>query len=125
MGAKAEVVSGLPDAVKWAFSTAVLVAGLGAFYYFADESQLFRIIGMLVAAGLSIAIAGQTEKGREVFAFVREARTEVRKVVWPTRKETMQTTGIVLVVVFLVAIMMWIMDTFFGWAVGQLLGWGS
>ena len=56
---------------------------------------------------------------------VREARTEVRKVVWPTRKETMQTTGIVLVVVFLVAIMMWIMDTFFGWAVGQLLGWGS
>ena len=47
MGAKAEVVSGLPDALKWALSTVVLVAGLGAFYYYADESLLYRVVGQL------------------------------------------------------------------------------
>ena len=82
-------------------------------------------IGMLVAAGVSIAIAGQTVRGREGFAFMREARNEVRKVVWPTRKETIQTTGLVFVVVIIVAIMLWGLDSFLGWAVGQLLGWGS
>ena len=125
MGAKAEVVSGMPDALKWAFSTVVLVAGMGAFYYFADESLLYRVVGLLVAVGISIFVGAQTEKGREITGFVRDARTEVRKVVWPTRKETTQTTGIVLVVVFLVAIMLWILDTMLGWMVGELLGWGG
>jgi preprotein translocase subunit SecE len=124
MGAKAEVVSGLPDALKWALSTVVLVAGLGAFYYYADESLLYRVVGLLIAAGLSIYLGSQTGKGREITGFVRDARIEVRKVVWPTRKETTQTTGIVLVVVFLVAIMLWILDTMLGWLVSKLLGWG-
>tara|TARA_Y100001934_G_scaffold217908_1_gene258804 strand:+ start:415 stop:732 length:318 start_codon:yes stop_codon:yes gene_type:complete len=102
-----------------------LVAGIAAFYVYADESFLFRVIGVLVTAGISIAIAGQTVKGREVGGFVRESRLELRKVVWPTRKETMQTTGIVLVMVFFVAVLLWILDTFLGWVMSQLLGWGG
>ena len=124
MGAKAEVESGMPDAVKWALSLVVLVAGLAVFYYYNDESLLFRVIGVIVAVGGAIAIASQTDKGREVWGFIRDARTEVRKVVWPTRKETTQTTGIVIVMVFLVAILMWVLDTLLGWMISKLLGWG-
>ncbi len=125
MSANAEVVSGIPDPIKWALSMVALVAGIAAFYVYADESFLFRVIGVLVTAGISIAIAGQTVKGREVGGFVRESRLELRKVVWPTRKETMQTTGIVLVMVFFVAVLLWILDTFLGWVMSQLLGWGG
>ena len=125
MSANAEVVSGIPDPIKWALSAVILVAGIAAFYYFADESFLFRVIGVLVAVGLSIAVASQTEKGREIGGFIREARIELRKVVWPTRKETTQTTGIVLVVVFLVAVLMWMLDSLLGWTMSQLLGWGG
>ena len=124
MGAKAEVEGGMPDAVKWALSLVVLVAGLAVFYYYNDESLLFRVIGVIVAVGGAIAIASQTDKGREVWGFIRDARTEVRKVVWPTRKETTQTTGIVIVMVFLVAILMWVLDTLLGWMISKLLGWG-
>jgi preprotein translocase subunit SecE len=124
MGTKAEVVGGMPDAVKWALSLVVLVTGLGAFYYFGEESLLFRVIGVIAAVVGAIAIGSQTEKGREVWVFIREARMEVRKVVWPTRKETTQTTGIVIVMVFLVAVLMWVLDTLLGWMISQLLGWG-
>ena len=124
MGAKAEVESGMPDAVKWALSLVVLVAGVAVFYYYNDESLLFRVIGVIVAVGGAIAIASQTDKGREVWGFIRDARTEVRKVVWPTRKETTQTTGIVIVMVFLVAILLWMLDTLLGWMISKLLGWG-
>ena len=125
MSANTEVVSGIPDPIKWAVSLAILVAGVAAFYVYADESFLFRVIGVLVAAGIAIAIAGQTAKGREIGGFVRESRLELRKVVWPTRKETTQTTGIVLVMVFFVAVLLWILDTFLGWVMSQLLGWGG
>ena len=125
MNTKTQVEGGFPDAIKWALAVAILAAGVVAFYMFPEQSQLYRVIGVLVAAGVSIAIAGQTARGREAFAFMREARNEVRKVVWPTRKETIQTTGLVFVVVIIVAIMLWGLDSFLGWAVGQLLGWGS
>ena len=56
MGTKAELVSGMPDLAKWVLGAVVLAAGLGGFYYFRDQSLLFRVIGVLVAAGMSIAI---------------------------------------------------------------------
>ena len=125
MGTKAEVEGGLPDAVKWAVAVALLAGGVASYYVFADQSQLYRIVGLLVVAGISIFIAGQTVKGRETFAFMRESRNEVRKVVWPTRKETLQTTGMVFVGVVIIAILLWILDTLFAWIVGLLLGWGG
>lgn len=121
MGARAESVGSANDGLKWAAAALIMGAALGAFYYFADQSQLLRVIGMLLATGVAVAIAMQTEKGRIAFGFVKESRTEVRKVVWPTRTETIQTTGIVLVMVTVVALFIWLLDTILGWSLKVLL----
>ncbi|MFT5042924.1 MAG: preprotein translocase subunit SecE [Hyphomicrobiaceae bacterium] len=116
---------GIPDAVKWAVAVVILGAGVSAYHVYPEASFLLRVVGVLVCTAIAIAIAGQTAKGQEAFGFIRGARTEVRKVVWPSRKETLQTTGMVFVVVVLVALALWALDSLLGWSVSQLLGWGG
>ena len=125
MSTKLEFMGGIPDSVKWFVACAMLLAGIGAFHYFGDQSLLFRVIGLLVLIAVVAALVLQTERGRVGWEFVRDARTEVRKVIWPTRRETLQTTGIVIVMVGLVAIMLWMLDSFLGWLVRFLLGQGG
>ncbi len=125
MSSRIETQSNLQDMLKWFVAGALLCAGLAGFYYFADESTLLRVIGLLIALIAAVAVASQTEHGRTAFAFMRESRTELRKVVWPTRKETTQTTLIVMAVVVLVAIILWFLDTLLGWLVQLLLGTGG
>ncbi len=125
MSSRIETQSNMQDMLKWFVAGALLCAGLAGFYYFADESTLLRVIGLLIAFFAAVAVASQTEHGRTAFAFMRESRTELRKVVWPTRKETTQTTLIVMAVVVLVAIILWLLDTLLGWLVQLLLGTGG
>jgi preprotein translocase subunit SecE len=125
MSTKLESMGGIPDSVKWLVACAMLLAGIGAFHYFGDQSLLLRVIGLLILIAVVSVVVLRTEKGRIGWEFVRDARTEVRKVVWPTRRETMQTTGIVIVMVGLVAVMLWMLDTFLGWLVRSLLGQGG
>ena len=125
MSTKLESMGGIPDSVKWLVACAMLLAGIGAFHYFGDQSLLLRVIGFLILVAVVAAVVLRTEKGRIGWEFVRDARTEVRKVVWPTRRETLQTTGIVIVMVGLVAVMLWMLDTFLGWLVRSLLGQGG
>ena len=123
MVAKAEQQhsSGL-DTVKLLLSLGTLVAGIVAFYYFKEESQLFRVLGLLAVAGIAFYIAATTYTGKKSLGFAKDARVEVRKVVWPTRQETTQTTIAVLVMVVIVAIMLWLIDMFLGWGIRSLLG---
>ena len=125
MSTRVEAASSMPDVVKWIVAAALLLAGLGGFYYFADQSTLLRVIGLLIAAGASVVVAVQTEKGRSVWDFMRDSRTEVRKVVWPTRKETTQTTLIVMGVAGIVAVLMWGLDSILAVLVRLLLGHGG
>jgi preprotein translocase subunit SecE len=111
MNSRTESTQKLPDALKWAASVAVLIAAIGAFYYFGETSTLLRVIVLLVAVGMSVFIASKTETGEVAWEFVRESRTEVRKVVWPTRRETLQTTGLVIAMVTVVAIILWALDS--------------
>jgi preprotein translocase subunit SecE len=99
-----------------------VLAAIGGFYYFDDQALALRVIALLVAAGISLLIALQTQLGKSTWAFGREAVTEVRKVVWPTRKETVQTTTVVLIVVIIMAILLWLLDMFLAWAVRMLTG---
>ena len=115
----------IPDPAKWAGAFAILLGGVAGFYYWSDESLLLRVIGLLVLVAVALFVALQTEKGRAAWDFVRESHTEVRKVVWPTRKETMQTTMIVIAMVGLVAIILWILDGLLAWLVKWLLGTGT
>lgn len=125
MSTRIEAATSMPDTLKWIVSGALLVAGLAGFYYFGEYSTLARIVGLLIAVGAAVSVAVRTEKGREAWAFAYDSRTEVRKVVWPTRKETTQTTLIVMAVVVVVALLMWLLDTILGALVRLLLGQGG
>ena len=125
MNTSVQTTGTIPDLEKWIVAFAVLASGIAGFYYWSDESLLLRVIGLLVLTAAAVFVAGQTEKGRAAWDFVREAHTEVRKVVWPTRKETTQTTLIVIAMVGLVAVIMWILDGLFAWLVKLLLGTGA
>lgn len=109
------------DTVKLFATLLILIAGVVGFYYFEDESQLLRVIGMLAVAGIAFLIVSTTDIGRRGLGFARDARVEVRKVVWPTRQETLQTTIAVLIMVFLVAIMLWLIDLALGSGIKSLL----
>jgi len=125
MGVSVETNSGIPDQLKWSTVAVLLAGAVVAFYYFGDQSLLLRVIGLIVVGGIAAAVAFQTERGREAWEFMRESRTELRKVVWPTRKETLQTTLIVIAVVALTAVILWIFDGLLAWIVRLLLGQGG
>ncbi len=121
MVTKTEQTTSALDTFKLMTAVAVLIAGVVGFYYFEDESQLLRVLGMLAVAVVAFLIAATTDVGQRSLGFVKDARVEVRKVVWPTRQETLQTTIAVLFMVILVAIMLWLFDMFLGWGVRSLL----
>jgi preprotein translocase subunit SecE len=118
---KTEQTSSGFDTVKLLAVLLLLIAGVVGFYYFEDDSQLLRVIGMLAVVTVAFLIVSTTDIGRRSLGFVREARVEVRKVVWPTRQETTQTTIAVLIMVFVVAIMLWLFDLALGSGVRSLL----
>ena len=110
------------DAIKWLLVVAVVAAGVVGNSHFSAESILYRAIGLLVLAGVAVFIALQTAKGVAIADVVRGSLVELRKVVWPSRQETNQTTLIVLVVVFVMAIILWLLDTFFGFVASSIIG---
>ena len=124
MNAQVEASSSVIDVVKQVFSVLLVVAGIAAFYFFSDYPLLYRVLGLVVVVGLAIAMMFSTEMGRGFWAFMLEAKQEVRKVVWPSRQETMQTTLMVFVMVFLVGLILWVLDMFLFWGIRVLTGQG-
>jgi preprotein translocase subunit SecE len=110
------------DTLKWGVVFLLLVAAVSGNYVYGEESVLIRAIAIVVMVGVAGLIALQTEKGRNAALFAKEARTEVRKVVWPTRQEAIQTTGIVLVVTLLMSLLLWGLDSILFWLVGLVTG---
>jgi len=110
------------DGLKWGLVALLLIAAIGGNYYFGQESVLLRAVGVVVAVAVAGLIAMQTLKGRTAVSFAKESRTEVRKVVWPTRQEAIQTTGIVLVVTLLMSLLLWGLDSVLFWLVGLVTG---
>lgn len=110
----------MADKIKLVLAVLVLAGAVGAFYYYGDESVLLRVAGILAAVGVATAIVYQTAEGRRAWSFLGESRTEIRKVVWPTGKETNQTTLLVLAMVVVVAILLWLLDMLLLWLVRML-----
>lgn len=99
------------DVVLLALSLALLVGSIAGFYYFEAYPDWQRWAGVLVAAGLAIVIALQTHMGKSAAAFIRGSQIELRKVVWPTKPETTQTTIAILIVVFILGLLLWGLDS--------------
>jgi preprotein translocase subunit SecE len=122
MNTKVKAESSSLDTVKWLIVAVLVAGGVYGNSYFAGESVLYRVVGLLVLALVAGWIAAQTSKGRAFIQLGLEARTEIRKVVWPTRQETTHTTMIVVVVVIVVAIILWGLDSTLSWLISLLIG---
>lgn len=125
MVAKAELQDTSNDKIKLIAAAVIGIAGLVAFYAFASQSLLLRVIMLLVVAAIVVFLIYQTGRGKRTAAFFRDARTEVRKVVWPTRAETTQTTLTVAVLVILVGIFLWLLDSLLSMLFRMLTGIGG
>ena len=123
MVAKTEVeVTNKLDTFKLLVAIVLLLAGIAGFYYYEAEGLLYRVLGLLAFVIVALGVVYTTHLGQSVVGFGREARAEVRKVVWPTRQETVQTTMIVVVFVVLVALVLWGLDSLLGWLVSLAIG---
>jgi preprotein translocase subunit SecE len=112
------------DKLKFTLAIAFVVAGLVGFYTLDDWPLVVRVLSVMGGLVLGGLVAWFSTPGRRFGEFVREAIVETRKVVWPTRKETTQMTGIVFVFVVVMAIFLWLTDKSLEWVVYDLvLGW--
>jgi preprotein translocase subunit SecE len=110
------------DRLKLWSSGLMVAAAIVLFYYFGGESLLLRTVGLLVIVVAAAALALTTETGRNAWAFMQEARGELRRVIWPTRQETIQTTLAVFAMVVVIGIFLWLLDMLLLWAVRSLTG---
>ncbi|QYZ65856.1 MAG: preprotein translocase subunit SecE [Gammaproteobacteria bacterium (ex Lamellibrachia satsuma)] len=122
MNAKSQVEVSSMDTVKLLAAVVLIVAAILGFYYFDDYSQLLRVLGLLFVIGVATFVAYQTVVGRTVWQFASDAKIEVRKVVWPSRQETVQTTLIVFVMVLIMGIVLWLFDMMLGAVLRALTG---
>ena len=110
------------DTIKWIFVLALVAAGVVGNSIYSDQSLLYRTLALVALAAVALFLALQTAKGRDYAISFKEARKEIRKVVWPNRQETTQTTLIVVVVVLIMALVLWGLDSLLSWAVSSLIG---
>lgn len=122
MNAKAESKDSRLDIIKWLAVTVLVVVAVVGNHYFAASPILYRVLGVVAVAAVAALVALQTVKGAAFFALVKDARAEMRKVVWPTRQETTQTTLIVVAVVLVMALVLWALDSLLGWLVSLIVG---
>jgi preprotein translocase subunit SecE len=111
------------DWVKWLISLILVLAGLAGNHYYSEVSMPLRTLGWVAVLSLAGLVASRTTKGKLVVEFFRDSRTELRKVVWPTREETIQTTLVVAAMVIILSLVLWVMDgamvSAIGWLTGQ------
>ncbi|MCU7803043.1 MAG: preprotein translocase subunit SecE [Candidatus Thiodiazotropha sp. (ex Lucinoma annulata)] len=124
MNSKSQVEASSLDTVKLILAVGIIVGAILGFYYLDGYSQLLRVLGLLALMGVSVLIAYQTTVGRTVWEFASAAKVEVRKVVWPSRQETVQTTLIVFVMVLIMGIVLWLFDMMLGAILRSLTGSG-
>ena len=97
------------DTIKIAIAVLLVISATVGFYLYPEQSTLLRVVGLLIAVGISVGILYTTEKGKQIWVFIREA----------------QTTMMVIFMVIIIAIFLWILDLFLGWSIGLLLGRGG
>mgnify|MGYP003442260595 CR=1 FL=1 len=119
-----ETVSTSADKAKLAAAAVLLVGSVVVFYLLNQQSQWLRVLALLVGLAAAVAVFFTSETGRQLVAYGRESIREVKKVVWPTRKEAGQMTGYVFAFVVVMALFLWLTDKTLEWVLYDLiLGW--
>ena len=119
-----QTVVSAADKAKLAGAAALAIGALALFYLLAKQGQLAQWGALLVGLAAAIAVFFASEPGKELFAFGRDAWREVKKVVWPSRKEAIQMTAYVFGFVVLMALFLWLTDKTLEWVFYDLiLGW--
>jgi preprotein translocase subunit SecE len=114
----------MADKLKFMLALLLVAAGVAGFYLLREQAMILRVLSVLAGIGAGVAVAWFTVQGQRFFVFSQEAVVETKKVVWPSRKETVQTTGIVFAFVLVMAIMLWLTDKGLEWVLYDLvLGW--
>jgi preprotein translocase subunit SecE len=125
MSDKAENASSPLDSVKWVLVFVLLGGLIYGYTAYADISVLYRALAAVAIAVVALGIASTTLKGQSFLTFAKEARLEVRKVVWPTRQEVVRMTLIILAATAFVGLMLYLIDMVIVWAVGLITGIGA
>ena len=108
---------------QWKTILAILIVVAGLALYYVNPlgfNGLTKVLITLVVFALAITVFVKSDRGDQFIHFLKETRIELRKVVWPTRQETIKTTGIIMVAVIIIAIFLWIVDAFFTWGVQSI-----
>ncbi len=112
----------MADKIKLLIAFLLVVAGIAGFYSLRDSAAVLKVASVLVGLLLATAVAWTSEPGKRFFVFGKDSVAEARRVVWPTRKETLQTTGIVIVFAIAMALFLWAVDAGLMMVVNKLMG---
>jgi len=115
----------MADKIKLLVAVLLVIAGVAGFYFFADAPTVVRVLMVIGGVVLAGVVAGTSATGKRFFRFALDARDEAKKVVWPTRKETVQMTGVVMAFVVVMALFLWAVDGILLWLVKLAMGQGS
>lgn len=119
-----ETVSTGADKAKLAVAGLLVIGAVAAFYALGKQDLWLRVVALIVLLVAAVAVFFTSESGKELIAYGQDSAKEVRKVVWPTRKEAMQMTGYVFAFVFVMALFLWLTDKTLEWVLYDLiLGW--
>ncbi len=115
----------MADKIKLAIAVLLAIAGIAGYYVLAEQPTVLRVLSVLGGIAAGTLVAWTTAPGKQFYAFSQESWDEAKKVVWPTRKESLQMTGIVFAFVVVMAIFLWIVDASLLFIVDKVMGSGN
>ncbi len=120
-----ETAAGPLDTVLLVVAALGVLGSLVAYYYFEATPVVIRVLGILLAMGLAAVLVYNTQLGQGLWQFIQGSRVEIRKVIWPNRQETTQTTLAVFTFVLIFGIFFWLLDMFLRFVTRALTGLGG
>ena len=115
----------MADKIKLLVAFLLVAAGIAGFYYLQNSAAVLRLASVLVGMLLATGVAWTSEPGKRFFAFGKDSVAEAKRVVWPSRKETLQTTGVVILFTIVMALFLWAVDASLMMVVNKLMGRGE